>query len=94
MLSLANRTLRVELLDPADDAARRGPRYCRGGYIWQVHDQQAGPLLTGPEWPHPTPTPFNGQGLPESFRHTEFGTERQLMLDLATPADATEDDAG
>ena len=34
MLRLANRNLQVELLDPADDAARRGPRYCRGGYIW------------------------------------------------------------
>lgn len=69
MLSLANRTLRVELLDPADDAARRGPRYCRGGYIWQVHDATRGPLVSGPEFPHPAPTPFNGQGLPESLRH-------------------------
>lgn len=69
MLSLANRTLRVELLDPADDATRRGPRYCRGGYIWQVHDASRGPLVSGPEYPHSAPTPFNGQGLPESLRH-------------------------
>lgn len=83
MLTLSLNTLAVELLNPADsaDRARLGTRYCWGGYIWQVHDQDAGPLLTGPEWPSPKPTPFNGQGLPESFRHTEFGTERPLMLE-------------
>lgn len=75
MLQLENRDLRLEILDPADDSARRGLRYCRGGYIWQVHDRHGGPLLSGPEWPHPEPTPFNGQGLPESFRHrTRDGT--------------------
>lgn len=75
MLHLANSSLTVDLLDPATDAARLGPRFCWGGYIWQVHDHQVGPLLTGPEWPHPTPSPFNGQGLPESFRHsTTTGT--------------------
>jgi len=83
MLTLSFNSLAVEILNPADarDRARLGTRYCWGGYIWQVHDQHAGPLLTGPEWPNPTPTPFNGQGLPESFRHTEFGTERPLMLE-------------
>lgn len=77
MLQLGNRTLRVELLDPAAaaDAARQGPRYCWGGYIWQVHDARLGPLVSGPEFPRPDPTPFNGQGLPESFRHrTREGT--------------------
>lgn len=71
MLRLANRDLTVELLDPADatDAARQGPRFCWGGYIWQVRDSSGRPLLAGPEWPRPDPDPFNGQGLPESFRH-------------------------
>lgn len=69
MLHLENSDLRIDLLDPADDAARQGPRYCWGGYIWQVHDAKCGPLLSGPEFPKPDPTPFNGQGLPESFRH-------------------------
>ena len=69
MLQLANDELRVDVLDPVGDAARLGPRFCAGGYIWQVHDHVAGPLLTGPEWPNPEPDPFNGQGLPESFRH-------------------------
>jgi hypothetical protein len=83
MLSLANRSLSVALLDPEDpaDQRRQGTRYCWGGYIWQVTDPAAGPLLAGPEWPDPNPTAFNGQGLPESFRSHEFGTQRPLMLE-------------
>jgi hypothetical protein len=69
MLHLENRELRLDVLDPAADAARQGARYCWGGYLWQVHDQRLGPLVAGPEFPHPTPSAFNGQGLPESFRH-------------------------
>ncbi|MEI6466287.1 MAG: hypothetical protein WCQ89_16290 [Verrucomicrobiota bacterium] len=71
MLHLENRDLRVELLDPANpvDAERQGSRYGWGGYIWQIHDSALGPLLAGPEYPKSDPTPFNGQGLPESFRH-------------------------
>ncbi len=92
MLHLANAHLRVDVLDPANpsDCARLGPRFCHGGFIWQIHDlsppAQASdrtggfqsplvslptpvPLLSGPEYPSPIPTPFNAQGLPESFRH-------------------------
>lgn len=72
MLPFANDQLRVDLLDPVADRAHLGPRYCWGGYIWQVWDL-AGPapvpLVRGPEWPAAAPIPFNGQGLPESFRH-------------------------
>jgi hypothetical protein len=83
MLTLAGDSLRAEVIDPADaaDRARLGTRYCWGGYVWQVHDPVAGPLLTGPEWPVDRPSPFNGQGLPESFRHAEFGTGRPLILE-------------
>lgn len=70
MLRLANAELSIELLDPVDDRERLGPRFCGGGFIWQVHDAHAGPLLAGPEWPNPVPSPFNAQGLPESFRHS------------------------
>ena len=82
MLRLAHADLAVDLLDPADpaDRAHQGVRYCWGGYIWQVTDAKHGPLLAGPQWPKPDPLPFNGQGLPESFRHAEFGTNRPLML--------------
>src|SRR6187549_2174877 len=69
MLMLQNRELRINVLEPARDSARLGPRFCWGGYIWQVHDAVAGPIFTGPEWPESAPSPFNGQGLPESFRH-------------------------
>ncbi|MBP6508489.1 MAG: hypothetical protein KA257_13065 [Opitutaceae bacterium] len=83
MLTLAHDALTVTLLDPgaAADRPRLGTRYCWGGYIWQVTDAQAGPLVTGPEWPETNPLPFNGQGLPESFRHAEFGTGRPLLLE-------------
>jgi hypothetical protein len=69
MIELANSELRVDLLDPEADRERLGPRFCAGGFIWQVWDEHGAPLLSGPEWPNPAPSPFNGQGLPESFRH-------------------------
>jgi hypothetical protein len=83
MLSIANDSLRAEVLDPADpaDRTRLGTRFCWGGFVWQVYDPVAGPLLTGPEWPDEQPLPFNGQGIPESFRHAEFGNGRPLILE-------------
>ena len=86
MLTLSNDDLRVLLLDPHDpvDRQRVGTRYAWGGYVWQVEDATVGPLLTGPEWPVSDPDPYNGQGLPESFRSHEFGTERPLLLENGT----------
>ncbi len=84
MLTLSLNSLSVDLLNPADarDRARMGTRYCWGGYIWQVNDEHAGPLLSGPEYPAElSPTPFNGQGAPESFRHAEFGSDKPLILE-------------
>lgn len=83
MLSLANADLRVELIDPAAEQARLGPRFCWGGFMWQVHDRKVGPLLSGPEWPRADPRPVNGQGLPESFRHSTT-TGQPLLWDGAT----------
>lgn len=68
MLQIANRELRVEVLDPTRDADLLGPRFCAGAFVWQIHDHQAGPLLSGPEGPEPKPDPFNGHGLPEACR--------------------------
>ncbi|MBP7140839.1 MAG: hypothetical protein KBA71_02945 [Opitutaceae bacterium] len=73
MLLIENDELVVDILDPASDHERLGTRYCHGGYVWQVRSRVAGPLFTGPQWPSPTPTTFNGQGLPESFRHHTRG---------------------
>ena len=69
MIGVKNQELRIELIDPVSDVARLGPRFCGGGFIWQVFDEFERPLLSGPEWPTPAPSAFNGQGLPESFRH-------------------------
>ena len=63
---LRNTELTAELLDPVADQERFGPRYCTGGYVFQVHDQQHGPLLTGPTYPHDFNW-FDGQGIPDAF---------------------------
>jgi len=83
MLTLSLNSLAVDILNPADarDRGRMGTRYCWGGYIWQVTDEHAGPLLAGAEWPDPAPLPFNGQGAPESFRHAELGNDKPLILE-------------
>lgn len=83
MLHLSHSSLRVDVLDPANPAERRhlGTRYCWGGYIWNVHAPGAGPLLTGPEWPESSPSPFNGQGLPESFRHAPLNSREFLTIE-------------
>ena len=48
MLVLENATLKVALLDPAADQELLSTRYCCGGYIFQVDDKAAGPLLAIP----------------------------------------------
>jgi hypothetical protein len=49
MLVLENESLRVILLDPVGDRERLSTRYCCGGYIFQVEDKHAGPLLAIPD---------------------------------------------
>jgi hypothetical protein len=85
MLRLANRDLALDLLDPASpaDMKRQGWRYCHGGYVWQVTDAKLGPLLTGPSFPA-EPTVYDGQGLPESFRHTRRDNGARLTWRGAT----------
>jgi hypothetical protein len=68
MLHLTNDHLHLDLLDPTADQHLLGPRFCHGGYIWQIKDAQGNKLLSGPEYPNSQPRPFNGQGLPEVFR--------------------------
>ncbi len=67
MIDLQSSGLRVTLLDPRADLERCGSRYCVGGYIWQITDDVHGALLSGPQYPNPNPSPFDGQGIPEAF---------------------------
>ncbi|MDZ7269628.1 MAG: hypothetical protein ONB48_20265 [candidate division KSB1 bacterium] len=78
MYQLHNAQLTVDLLDPVADRARLGPRYCVGGYVFQVKDHRGRPLLSGPEYPSPAPTGTGGQGLPEVFQFTLYNEEREL----------------
>ncbi|MCC7358921.1 MAG: hypothetical protein IT317_05560 [Anaerolineales bacterium] len=66
MYTLRNDELTVMVMDPVADQAHLGTRYCTGGYIYQIEDNQRGPLLAGPDYPGPF-SPFNGQGIPDAF---------------------------
>jgi hypothetical protein len=66
MYTLSNDELQVAVLDPVADQARFGPRYCTGGYIFQITDSRHGPLLTGPTYPESFNW-FDGQGIPDAF---------------------------
>lgn len=66
MYTLANHQLTVSVLDPLADQEHMGPRYCTGGYIFQVADHQLGDLLSGPTYPDSFNV-FDGQGIPDAF---------------------------
>jgi len=66
MYTLENGKLRVSILDPVKDRERMGTRYCTGGYIFQVADDELGDLMTGPTFPASF-NPFDGQGIPDAF---------------------------
>lgn len=78
MLYLHNQELTVSILDPINDQDRLGPRFCTGGYIYQVADAMHGPLFSGPEFPVDRPAVVNGQGLPEVFQFTLYDDEREV----------------
>ena len=73
MFSLQNHQLTVEILDPVADRERFGVRYCTGGYIFQIHDAQHGPLLSGPTYPDSFNW-FDGQGIPDAFNLSPLKT--------------------
>lgn len=78
MFFLNNHQLTVSILDPVADRERLGPRFCTGGYIYQVEDAQYGPLFSGPEFPAAFPSVINGQGLPEVFQFTLYEHEDEI----------------
>lgn len=69
MYFLNNHSLQVEVLDPIADRNKFGIRYCTGGYIYQVLDEQHGKLLSGPTYPDSFNW-FDGQGIPDAFNWT------------------------
>lgn len=73
MFTITNDLLIATLLDPVDDRDRLGPRYCWGGYLHQLRDNERRKLFSGPEFPA-RPSPFNGQGAPEVFCHQNYYT--------------------
>jgi hypothetical protein len=81
MYYLRNQHLTVSILDPIQDHDRLGPRFCTGGYIYQIEDAKAGTLLSGPEFPAERPSSVNGQGLPEVFQFTLYEDEREVEED-------------
>jgi len=78
MFHLRNQHLTVSILDPIKDQDRLGPRFCTGGYIYQVEDSTHGALFSGPEFPSKRPMVTNGQGLPEVFQFILYEDEREV----------------
>ncbi|MFW6234008.1 MAG: hypothetical protein ACOC4I_01355 [Spirochaetota bacterium] len=74
MYTLTNDALEVSILDPVADRDRMGPRYCTGGYIFQISEER-GPLLSGPTYPESFNW-FDGQGIPDSFSHTTLRSKK------------------
>lgn len=66
MYQLKNKFLSVDIVDPINDRELLGSRYCTGGYIYQIYNQDGKALLSGPSYPQ-VPDTFDGQGAPETF---------------------------
>jgi hypothetical protein len=77
MLQLRNEHLAISILDPIADRDRLGPRFCTGGYVYQVHEDGS-PIFSGPEFPSPFPSVINGQGAPEVFQYTLYHSPEEI----------------
>ena len=78
MITLTNAALSVDVIHPEEDRDRLGPRFCTGGYVYQVRDAERGDLLSGPEYPRERPSVINGQGMPDVFQHTLFNDAEDI----------------
>ncbi len=90
MYTIKSDTLTVMLLDPVDDRARLGTRYCTGGYIFSVRDAQQGELMSGPTYPDSFNV-FDGQGIPDAFNLdplTGLGSPRNAGVPVPTDGQA------
>jgi hypothetical protein len=67
MFEIKNNELSVQVIDPIEDKNLLGPRYCTGGYIFQVQNNTLGNLLSGPQFDLGNFNVFDGQGAPEVF---------------------------
>jgi hypothetical protein len=67
MFQIKNKELSIQVIDPVEDKNLLGPRYCTGGYVFQVQDHAQRNLLSGPQFPHGNFNVFDGQGAPEVF---------------------------
>ena len=82
MIALKNESLTVSVLDPVADKDRLGPRYCTGGFIFQVEDSSRGNLLAGATFPD-SYNVFDGQGAPDAFQPhliVEQGTDGEPTM--------------
>jgi hypothetical protein len=66
------------VLDPENDRSRLGPRFCTGGYVYQIEERQHGLLLAGPEYPNAEPSVLNGQGMPDVFQFTLYDSPEEV----------------
>ena len=82
MITVSTPRLSAYLLDPREDLAFTGSRYCVGGYIWQVCGAGGQPLLAGPRYPSPAPPVFDGQGAPEAFETPLGGADGPVGGDV------------
>jgi hypothetical protein len=80
MIQIANDVLTVQILHPLQDRDQLGPRFCTGCYVYQIEKRNGGRLLSGPEYPSPTPSIINGQGLPEVFQHTLYTDPAEIPV--------------
>lgn len=71
----------LQFLDPLRDRDLLGDRFCWGASLWQLKDEAGRNLLSGPEYPHEKPDPFNNQGLPEVFRSRDKMSGELLNFD-------------
>ncbi len=81
MQTIQRGAFELVFVDPVADRHLLGDRYCWGGYLWQLRDGMGRELLSGPEYPEPSPRPFNGQGLPEVFRSWDKQSGELLNID-------------